>query len=586
MATEKAELSREYLEEALSIARRTLPGWAFAVILREARARAGGRVSALRRKEARESEQNGSGTPELSAEPKAVAKQDATPTNVQTLIFSKGNFSESQAVAWATKHDYGADKVDETSDSFRLRQRPPAAFESGSFRTIELTEGVQAVIGKPKNETTATRKGLAQGDTGGVHCHNLKRPLEATDIDGAHAHAFLMPDGSIAVTEYDGEHQHSLAAGASETGDGDRPHTHRLLFGGIGAELQTRSDGPHTHEALVDVTANDGAHVHELELPTGEVITSLTPAEFYEHRRKRILAGKERSEMMEAAAHVEEVQPEPPTVAFVGSHDSALDRARREPLTGSAGAIFNDRYLKPLGLTRDSALVVNINGDIEAVRKRLDEAKPQAVIALGRDARDALGKLADCMLPHPHVLTRRDDTGEVARKLRVIAKRLATKAEGGYIPSVVVPIAKADDERRIVYGVVLDPYAVDAHDEHVPPRVIESTAHEWLSSSRLIDVEHTQLAKAVPVESHIVHYPTALDRERAFTGQPHQAYQMRFGADIVHSGAWILGTKLGDAEWGAVKDGRINAYSIGGFSVKVPMTAAEMPQVEFIDLGG
>ncbi|MGD2215139.1 MAG: hypothetical protein PVJ64_00230 [Gemmatimonadales bacterium] len=47
-------------------------------------------------------------------------------------------------------HGYRADKVDETDETFRLRQREPAEFEEGSFRTITLREGVQAVIGRLK----------------------------------------------------------------------------------------------------------------------------------------------------------------------------------------------------------------------------------------------------------------------------------------------------------------------------------------------------------------------------------------------------------------------------------------------------
>jgi len=38
-------LTREFLEEALKLAKRDLPGWAYAIILREARAKAGGRVA-------------------------------------------------------------------------------------------------------------------------------------------------------------------------------------------------------------------------------------------------------------------------------------------------------------------------------------------------------------------------------------------------------------------------------------------------------------------------------------------------------------------------------------------------------------
>lgn len=72
-------------------------------------------------------------------------------TTVQTLIFSKEKFKTSEAAQqWAKRHNFRSDKVDGTEDSWRLRQRDPELFDDKSFRTIELTDGVKAVIGKLK----------------------------------------------------------------------------------------------------------------------------------------------------------------------------------------------------------------------------------------------------------------------------------------------------------------------------------------------------------------------------------------------------------------------------------------------------
>lgn len=72
-------------------------------------------------------------------------------TTVQTLIFDRAKFKSSEsAVKWAKTHRFSADKVDETDSSFRLRQRDPDDFQKGSFRTISLTDGVQAVVGRLK----------------------------------------------------------------------------------------------------------------------------------------------------------------------------------------------------------------------------------------------------------------------------------------------------------------------------------------------------------------------------------------------------------------------------------------------------
>ena len=70
-------------------------------------------------------------------------------TEIQTLIFSKEVFNQKTAKDWANKHDFKYGKVDEKENTFRLRQETPTGFKKGTFRTIELRDGVQAVIGCP-----------------------------------------------------------------------------------------------------------------------------------------------------------------------------------------------------------------------------------------------------------------------------------------------------------------------------------------------------------------------------------------------------------------------------------------------------
>lgn len=63
-------------------------------------------------------------------------------TTVQTIIFApKDAWTLEEAKAWLSDHDLKSGKVDETEDSFRFRQRDPADFEEGSFKTIPFTGG-------------------------------------------------------------------------------------------------------------------------------------------------------------------------------------------------------------------------------------------------------------------------------------------------------------------------------------------------------------------------------------------------------------------------------------------------------------
>lgn len=72
-------------------------------------------------------------------------------TKVQSVICSKEVFSSAkEAAKWVKSHGFRTDKVDETTTSYRFRQMDPGSCQEGSFRTIKLTDGVSAVICKPK----------------------------------------------------------------------------------------------------------------------------------------------------------------------------------------------------------------------------------------------------------------------------------------------------------------------------------------------------------------------------------------------------------------------------------------------------
>lgn len=65
---------------------------------------------------------------------------------VQSLVFTKEKFpKQSDATAWAEDHGFKSDKVDETEDSWRLRQFDPDTCVRDTHRSWELDEGVTAV---------------------------------------------------------------------------------------------------------------------------------------------------------------------------------------------------------------------------------------------------------------------------------------------------------------------------------------------------------------------------------------------------------------------------------------------------------
>jgi len=226
-------------------------------------------------------------------------------------------------------------------------------------------------------------------------------------------------------------------------------------------------------------------------------------------------------------------------------------------------------------------------------------------VALGRVAKAALGTMAVCSLPHPAALRRHGDTGEVARKLKTLAKKLDKANQivdhgrvSACLPSkaqirpadstgnkgIRVSVVKEAPKKQIVYGVVLDPYQVDLQGDWIPPAEIEATAHEFLEKSRVIGLRHNGKADAQLVESWVEPYPTERDREAALSNVPHKVSRRQFGSDTIHSGAWVAGVRLSDRLWKQYESGELDAFSIGGFSLKTKVAPEAMPQVEFVDL--
>lgn len=70
------------------------------------------------------------------------------PTTVQTLLFDRGDFTLQKAMGWARSHGFKVPtQIEQTPNYFHMRQRDPSQFIPGSFKTIELREGIKARVG-------------------------------------------------------------------------------------------------------------------------------------------------------------------------------------------------------------------------------------------------------------------------------------------------------------------------------------------------------------------------------------------------------------------------------------------------------
>lgn len=71
-------------------------------------------------------------------------------TDIQTLLFDTDGFTLKGAKRWARSHGFRYGGADEGERTIRIRQHDPDEYQPGTFRTIELTDYVKAVVGVPK----------------------------------------------------------------------------------------------------------------------------------------------------------------------------------------------------------------------------------------------------------------------------------------------------------------------------------------------------------------------------------------------------------------------------------------------------
>lgn len=113
-----------------------------------------------------------------------------------------------------------------------------------------------------------------------------------------------------------------------------------------------------------------------------------------------------------------------------------------------------------------------------------------------------------------------------------------------------VQIAKIDDDKRIVKGVVYQPDVADAHDDQMDEGEIEKAAHLFMEKQHTynIDKQHDLEAdKGFVIESYIA------------------PCDMTLGEQQIAKGSWVAAVKVTDDDtWEAIKKGEITGFSMWG----------------------
>jgi site-specific DNA-adenine methylase len=252
-------------------------------------------------------------------------------------------------------------------------------------------------------------KGFPSGNAeAGIHVHAIDRDNSSTKFDGAHTHLFVLPDGTLVVTNEDGEHEHKIFSHDedSEHIGWDGEHVHALVLPD-GTELRTEIEGFHDHEMQVETTAFDGGHTHRVVTPEGRVLTSLTPREFW---RLQGEPSQEGNPEVPPASELARVAAKGDTLAGLRSFDAE----------------------KAVIVLQDGNLYVHAGGDL---RKSAEAAIAQMLSADAAKGVKILGGPPDLSRPHVEIadlVVKMRDRFEVTEKREEAEKRIEQNEDGEY----------------------------------------------------------------------------------------------------------------------------------------------------------
>lgn len=337
-----------------------------------------------------------------------------------------------------------------------------------------------------------TKKGIVDyAQESGVHGHGLERESAKTKQDGMHSHWFELPQGGVAATIEDGEHSHPLSSPTADLTGSSGLHRHKVLMPD-GTTLYTELDGEHSHQLMMGSSCLDGIHIHQLKLPDGKTARTYWPGE------KWVSSGKPLQKDNLSAA---------PAGVLFSNLGGFYEQSIEVPESGAGMGVQGDGVVEgshPTG---------------EANSKPKEEVSysvtPDVAIALA-----AMGMIC-----------------EPIEKQRVFS------------------VFKEDEEKRIVYGVVLEPDTEDTQGDVISIDEIEKAAHFYMINSRVVGARHKREMEAKVIESYLAPDDLEINGEK------------------IKKGSWVLGVHIIDPiEWVTVKSDGYTGFSVGGWALREEAT--------------
>jgi len=368
----------------------------------------------------------------LESTKKDTAK--AAPAEIQSLIMSKETFPTAAAAKkWATDHDFRADKVDETGDSFRLRQADPGDFQR--LRTITLDTGVKATTGPRK----AAKKSM--------------------DVDTFMAHMGLVPAvltwDAVRKSALDVDEDGTIQSGLPPSLENDVPPAFRYW------KCSTQEDALAVREALVETQIFRPETVREVN---GEI--------------RRAIAEQVIKLYLPPVFDADQEPEVPAAIRPVEKAAGLLAPTEEDTPT----TLFDQDVVEAVGLDAIVSKVGDLRGewvicakDTEANRKVI--AGP----AFRLLSRDDLIFATNAEIADPGSV----EWVTGSRPEEILKFALQEDRE--------IRLIKAEGEERIVFGVVLEPDEVDSQGDTIPAEEIRQAAHKFMEDFGQLGLQHKEI---------------------------------------------------------------------------------------------
>lgn len=143
-------------------------------------------------------------------------------------------------------------------------------------------------------------------------------------------------------------------------------------------------------------------------------------------------------------------------------------------------------------------------------------------------------------------------------------KRFAiVKSEDGKIETETSIINK-NEEKKLVTCIVYEPDEVDTHGDYMTNDSIEKAAHHFMINGIGADVQHdNKKANVDIVESWVTKSDTTINDQ------------------LIKKGTWVATAKVNDEMiWKAIKDGKLNGFSMGGTAKKINKSEGNMEEIK------